>query len=152
MNPYGPMFSGIVDNVIMFAITAAIVCVGAIYFPRNWFYGRVNPGSETYYTAFAYALLSLHAFIASLQLVGLVGMFFGVVSVLWSFWQPLDLLSIGMVFRHFPILTFVAFVWSVVGWWRLQYPAHAILLSVLLSLALAVNAGLHFAIWACARN
>ncbi len=146
------MFGGVIDNVVMFSITVAIVCIGTVYFPRNWFCRSVNAGSETYFTAFAYTLLSLHACIAILQLAGLVGMYLGIVSVLWAFWQMFYLLSIGMVFRHIPILTLCAFLWSLVGWWRWHYSARGALLVLLLSLTLVVNVGLYIAFQALVRD
>lgn len=73
-------------------------------------------------------------------------MYFGVGWWVLVFWQPFFLFSISMVFHDFPILTIAAFVWAGIGQWGLKYSGEPLREALILTLALVVNAGLHFAI------
>ena len=143
---YGPLHWETGGEIIVWGITLAILCVGSACFRSKLMQSPDRPKGEGYFTAFAYTLLLSNAATAGLFLIGLVFLaILQIVSVFWIFWQLFYLISIPMVFHVFPVLTVIAWGWSLIGWWRMRYASRTVFLAILLTLAVTFSAVSYFA-------
>jgi len=145
LGSYGPLHWETAGEIVVLGITVAILYAGAAYLQSRLQLNRDRSSGEAHYISLAYALLLLNAGCTVLYMVALV--FLGIYPVesgLWIFWQVFYLISIPMVFHVLPVITLIAWAWSLVGWTRFHYALRDVALAALLTLAWGVSAGSYF--------
>jgi len=145
MMAYGPLYWELSGECLVWGIAIFVLTSGVAFFRCDLLRDSDKSKGESYFSALSFTLLLANGLIAFLFSFGLVFLaIFPVVSGFWFFWEMFYLLGIPMVFHVFPVLTLVAWAWSVIGWRKLHYSSRALLLSGLLTVALTLSASSYF--------
>lgn len=145
MNPYRDMNAGILAVILlwMFAIVA-VTCTAAVI-PRRVLPTAIGSGSEKYCAAFSLTLCVMQIAVAAVFLIGIVALVeLRIQTILWYLWVPLYLISIGLSFCVWPVLTLAALAWSIIGRRARDYSRTTLLWAALAVVVALLNAALYF--------
>ena len=152
MNPYAALFTNGRDQFAVWFCVAVWILFGA-FLARTSVARKASLSlrSERYCQMIALPVFVLSIVLTVNMGVGLVLMWFHVVSVFWIFWEVLYLCSVIAVFQVLPCIYLVLIIWAVIGRRQKGYGKRTLVLPIAGVLMLCVFSVLDFAVsnYAC---
>lgn len=139
-NPFGPLYQGVIDQVIVWAVVVVFTAISAQRAPC-----LAAPGESRLQGA-ARAFLQLASATFVTFAVGAIGAALRISSAVWIVWQLAFLVSTIAVFWVFPVLLLSLLLWAAAGKARYSYgktPLTMLLLGAALELG---SAGTYFVV------